>query len=1557
MNHFIAEVRNLKDPWESGRVQIRIYGAHDDEENIKDDDLPWAMVAMPVTSASTNKIGTSPTGLLIGSRVIGYFMDEAHQYPIITGSFHRAGKQKDENDNTKGFDDIDEEYSDVPIGAVGSKRQTKKTNTRDKRTTKKQPKYDAKNPPKYNKNEYESDNDGEDALEASKKNNSSKTKDLKTVGSTDKNQAGNSILNLILKNDQGNEAGALPQAPQLFQQILQISNMSSMSGMSGLAGGALGGMFSQVASLSGLGGVENLVGQLSGMLGGMMSGGGGSGGGSNIGSMGGTGQITTSTGGVASTIGSVPPLYQALSVSNYTDAEFLVDLFQIAFGRKPKTDEFKYWGGVLASGTKRKDILPAFFNSEEYNKEFPDDTSFVKSLYQNVLNRPADEGGLKYWTDSLKKQKTIPDVTKLTLAQAISDSVDLNSFLQVAYKIILERTPDDAGLNYWLNAKMSKSNIILAFFTVPEYLSKYSDPTVWSTKLYEKLLEREPDPAGLKYCLDQIKTNPTSTLIKQTLVQNGLNSDEFKNLSIQPYATTTNPNGGVARAQVVEGFLNSKEFSNDFYRYELNAYDTALIAADLLNQLKGFTTPSTQIGGMTVQQREVLYNALLTLFNNTYVPVAQKLNLPQITSNTIHEVDFIARLYNLILNRDYDYEGLNYWLGILRKGVAREEIIISFFISKEYVDKYQGDYYAFVTSLYEKILSRTPDELGLAYWADLLITKTLTIPEVVHHFIYNDEFKNDALRNTREVNLNSTVLADIISPAVSNVDFLIRLYEISFKREPDIKSFKYWLNYLEKGMSRIDIISYFFCSEEYNNEYSIILDFVVSLYVNILNRKPVSAASDTDFITRTYDLLFVRDPTSDELSYWLDKLNNGLSRNDFLTNFISDENFKSLNPEKYVDTLVKSFSSLNNSDFVIAVYNNLYHRKPTDPELTQDVAKLNNGLIRTRYVESILTEIENTEKFNPNKYNIDIPSVLFRLTVSFEEQDYWTDLLEEETLTRLQVVQAFLRSDEFINLIKASGNIVIDDSRFTKLITNPPLVMQLLGNQEVDVTNLNLSQLVSSKANNTDFVIRMYQIALDREYEDAGLQYWLDRMATNGENKYNIAYIFFTCPEYYSHYPDDTSFIISLYDKMLNRKPDEAGLQWWLDQLKNKTETRETAVLKFLESKEFLNKALSPTTTLKSTPTGSFTIDVTINDYPETITVYIVDGKPTVTDSQLIPDGYFQIFTYTDYDPYPGYIRWEGPNGEILYSTRPANEPYTSTPSENAINYAIVNLMNDLLIYVNNNTLTLEILLQILGITVDTVQKKADQNVLGNNINAPNSQRNGGASNAMQNILGLLGQLIGMAQSMHLTDSVLDQGKMNNLIQKRSRDMAMLKMKKKLAKQAIGQKNEMQGMNPNQLLGFGNMAKNFGGKGGANGSSKNQPNYGNQNSSTSSVGSGSGAPVNNVITYTTKWINGNNINITVINGRNVIQVKDLPNGYLPVDVESDPNFIKWMLLNHSAVVSQQVPFFTLKTKEAISKASQYLPNDVIMHLSPVTGEVLTTNIGGAYHVGFYPIIS
>lgn len=101
---YIAEVRNFKDdPTKSGRVRIRIYNEHNDEQQIKDDDLPWAMVVQPSTSAATSKLGHSPHGLRVGSRVLVTYLpdDHAKQYPIVLGSLPR-GDMPEGNDESNG---------------------------------------------------------------------------------------------------------------------------------------------------------------------------------------------------------------------------------------------------------------------------------------------------------------------------------------------------------------------------------------------------------------------------------------------------------------------------------------------------------------------------------------------------------------------------------------------------------------------------------------------------------------------------------------------------------------------------------------------------------------------------------------------------------------------------------------------------------------------------------------------------------------------------------------------------------------------------------------------------------------------------------------------------------------------------------------------------------------------------------------------------------------------------------------------------------------------------------------------------------------------------------------------------------------------------------------------------------------------------------------------------------------------------------------------------------------------------------------------------------------
>jgi len=81
---FTAIVENIADPLNAGRVQIRCFDYHEQNNIIlPSEKLPWATPLMPITSANLGGIGSSPTGLQVGSWVFGFFRDVDQQDPVI----------------------------------------------------------------------------------------------------------------------------------------------------------------------------------------------------------------------------------------------------------------------------------------------------------------------------------------------------------------------------------------------------------------------------------------------------------------------------------------------------------------------------------------------------------------------------------------------------------------------------------------------------------------------------------------------------------------------------------------------------------------------------------------------------------------------------------------------------------------------------------------------------------------------------------------------------------------------------------------------------------------------------------------------------------------------------------------------------------------------------------------------------------------------------------------------------------------------------------------------------------------------------------------------------------------------------------------------------------------------------------------------------------------------------------------------------------------------------------------------------------------------------------
>jgi hypothetical protein len=84
---FFGEVVDVADPEMLGRVRVQIFNL---TEEIPNDELPWATLAMPAISASYRQIGISPTGIEVGSQVYGFFIDGTeYQYPVVLFTFNK----------------------------------------------------------------------------------------------------------------------------------------------------------------------------------------------------------------------------------------------------------------------------------------------------------------------------------------------------------------------------------------------------------------------------------------------------------------------------------------------------------------------------------------------------------------------------------------------------------------------------------------------------------------------------------------------------------------------------------------------------------------------------------------------------------------------------------------------------------------------------------------------------------------------------------------------------------------------------------------------------------------------------------------------------------------------------------------------------------------------------------------------------------------------------------------------------------------------------------------------------------------------------------------------------------------------------------------------------------------------------------------------------------------------------------------------------------------------------------------------------------------------------
>ncbi|MCB0986159.1 MAG: DUF4214 domain-containing protein [Microthrixaceae bacterium] len=136
-----------------------------------------------------------------------------------------------------------------------------------------------------------------------------------------------------------------------------------------------------------------------------------------------------------------------------------IRLYTAYFLRRPDTSGLRYWVDQVRAGTSLDKISQDFANSAEFKKRYGKlgNAEFVNQIYQNVFGRKPDNSGYLYWTSQLDHGKSRGWVMR----QMCESPEYVNNKAQEvgvvsAYFGLLGRAPSDGELTGW--STMARAN-------------------------------------------------------------------------------------------------------------------------------------------------------------------------------------------------------------------------------------------------------------------------------------------------------------------------------------------------------------------------------------------------------------------------------------------------------------------------------------------------------------------------------------------------------------------------------------------------------------------------------------------------------------------------------------------------------------------------------------------------------------------------------------------------------------------------------------------------------------------------------------------------------------------------------------------------------------------------------------------------------------------------------------------------------------------------------------------------------------------------------------------
>ncbi len=189
--------------------------------------------------------------------------------------------------------------------------------------------------------------------------------------------------------------------------------------------------------------------------------------------------------------------------------------------------------------------------------------------------------------------------------------------------------------------------------------------------------------------------------------------------------------------------------------------------------------------------------------------------------------DFVSKLYIDIMNRHASKKEISYWEEKLKEKSAAY-VLKEFFKSKEYRNKQEDDE-EYVTTLYRVILEREPDKDGLDYWISQIEDNNIYKTQIFYKFLFSKEFEE---MTKNKYHIKAFTKDDKLTA------FIERFYNLLFNRDAEYKGTKYWKEeLLSKDKSAKEMAEFFFFSKEFKSKNYDNEDFVKLAYRTLLDRE------------------------------------------------------------------------------------------------------------------------------------------------------------------------------------------------------------------------------------------------------------------------------------------------------------------------------------------------------------------------------------------------------------------------------------------------------------------------------------------------------------------------------------------------------------------------------------------------------------------------------------------------------------------------------------------------------------------------------------------------